>query len=93
VGGVESVTLLTNEVPPHTHSVNASQAAASSERLAAGDLLASQGASVYAPASGMGAMNAAIVSTVGGSQPHENRQPYLVMLWCIALSGIFPTRG
>jgi microcystin-dependent protein len=93
VGGVESVTLLSTNVPPHTHPLNASGAAPSSDRPAAGDMLASQGASVYAPASGLGAMNAAIVSTVGGSQPHENRQPFLVMCWCIALVGIFPTRG
>jgi microcystin-dependent protein len=93
VGGVESVTLLSTNVPPHVHSLNASQATASSEKPAAGDLLASQGASVYAPAASLGAMSAANVSSVGGSQPHENRQPYLVMCWCIALSGIFPTRG
>jgi microcystin-dependent protein len=93
VAGVESVTLLSVNVPPHIHALNASGAMASSARPAAGDLLASQGASVYAPAASLGAMNAASVSTVGGSQPHENRQPFLVMNWCIALQGIFPSRN
>ncbi len=93
VGGVESVTLLSTQVPAHTHTVNASNTPATSDKLAAGDLLASQGGNVYAPASSLGAMNAAVLSTVGGSQPHENRQPFLVMNWVIALSGIFPSRS
>ena len=93
VGGVESVTLLAINVPPHIHSFNASGAAASSARPAAGDMLASQGSSNYITASSLGSMSAATVSTVGGSQPHENRQPFLVMNWCIALQGIFPSRS
>jgi microcystin-dependent protein len=93
LSGVESVTLLSTQVPAHIHLLNASGATASGDRPVAGDMLASQGASVYAPAASLGAMNPAIVSTVGGSQPHENRQPYLVMNWCIALTGIFPSRN
>jgi microcystin-dependent protein len=93
VAGVESVTLLPIQVPPHVHSLNASGAGASGQRAAAGDLLAGQGASNFAPAASLGSMSAATVSTVGGSQPHENRQPYLVMNWCIALTGIFPSRN
>jgi microcystin-dependent protein len=93
VGGVESVTLQTSQVPPHAHTLSASGAAASAERPAAGCFLGSQGTNVYAPAGTLGAMSAATVSTVGGSQPHENRQPYLVMCWCIALTGIFPSRN
>jgi microcystin-dependent protein len=93
VGGVESVTLNSTQVPPHIHSLNASGAGASSARPVAGDLLAGQGASAFAPAASFGSMSAATVSTQGGSQPHENRQPYLVMCWCIALQGIFPSRN
>jgi microcystin-dependent protein len=93
VSGVESVTLLSTTVPPHIHPLNASGAVASGEKPAAGELLASQGGTIYAPSASLGAMSAASVSTVGGSQPHENRQPYLVMNWCIALSGIFPSRN
>jgi len=33
------------------------------------------------------------LGTAGGSQPHENRMPYLVMNYCIALVGIFPSRN
>jgi microcystin-dependent protein len=56
-------------------------------------MLAGQSASDYVAAASLGSMSAATVSTVGGSQPHENRQPYLVMNWCIALQGIFPSRN
>jgi microcystin-dependent protein len=93
VAGVESVTLLSSNVPPHTHAFNATSAVASGEKVVAGEMLASQGGNVYAPASSLGTMNPAAFSSVGGSQPHENRQPYLVMNWVIALSGIFPSRN
>jgi microcystin-dependent protein len=93
IAGVESVTLLAVNVPPHTHQLNASGAAASDAKPSAGALLASQGASDFVGPTGLAAMSAATVSTAGGSQPHENRQPYLVMTWCIALQGIFPSRN
>jgi microcystin-dependent protein len=38
-------------------------------------------------------MDPASITTVGGSQPHENRQPYLVLNFIIALQGIFPSRN
>ena len=50
-------------------------------------------ANPYAAPSGLVAMNAATVGTVGGSQPHQNMQPYLVLSFCIALQGIFPSRN
>jgi microcystin-dependent protein len=93
VAGVESVLLLASNVPPHSHALNASGAVASSDKPAGGALLAGQGANAFTAATGLGSMNAGTVSTVGGSLPHENRQPFLVMTWCIALSGIFPSRN
>jgi microcystin-dependent protein len=38
-------------------------------------------------------MVAGTVTNTGGSQPHENRQPYLVLNYCIALQGIFPSQS
>lgn len=93
VGGTESVTLLSTQVPPHSHVLNASGAAATGDKPGAGFLLASQGSNNYGPAASLGAMNSTTISTAGGNQPHENRQPYLVMTWCIALAGIFPSRN
>jgi len=92
VGGQETHTLITTEVPLHTHLVNATTSAPGSPSPA-GALLAKGAASVYTGATNLVAMNAASVSFIGGSQPHENRQPYLVMNWCIALSGIFPSQN
>ena len=40
-----------------------------------------------------GAMHASTISNAGGNQPHENRQPYLVLNFCIALQGIFPSQN
>lgn len=93
IGGAETVTLSISTVPPHTHAFNASGTAATLAKPVAGAMLGSSGANAYVAAGGLGSMNAATVSTVGGNQPHENRQPYLVMNWCIALSGIFPSRN
>jgi microcystin-dependent protein len=41
----------------------------------------------------MAAMYPQMVSTVGGSQPHENRQPFLTLSFCIALQGIYPSQN
>lgn len=38
-------------------------------------------------------LNAQALSIQGGSQPHENRQPYLTLLWCICTQGVFPPRN
>jgi len=38
-------------------------------------------------------MQPATVTNIGGSQPHENRQPYLVLNFIIALQGVFPSRN
>jgi len=91
VGGEEFHTLSAVEVPAHTHSLQAAPGANLTKP--AGALVAGGGASLFAGASGLGAMNAATIANSGGSQPHENRQPYLVMNWCIALSGIFPSQN
>ena len=48
---------------------------------------------MYAPAANFVNMNPGAIGSVGGSQPHENRQPYLVLNFCIALQGIFPSQN
>lgn len=47
----------------------------------------------YATASDGSVMNSAMVQNSGGGQPHENRQPYLGLSFCIAIEGIFPSRN
>jgi microcystin-dependent protein len=91
IAGAESETLLMSQVPAHTHPLYAGGAASGDKT--AGNLFGSGGTSAYAALAGSSAMNPATVAPSGGSQPHENRQPYLVLNWCIALSGIFPSRN
>lgn len=88
-GGVENVTLTQAQAPAHGHPVAASNAAATAARPG-GNLPAGNGA--YGAAADT-TMNPAMVGAAGGSQPHENRQPYLGMNFIIALEGIFPARN
>jgi microcystin-dependent protein len=89
--GNESVSLLSNQIS-HNHPV-ASNATANAF-AAAGNFPASveAGKILYGPTADT-PMAAAIISPSGGSLPHNNMQPYLVVIYCIALVGIFPVRN
>lgn len=97
-GGVENVTLTSGNLPPHSHLVNASTANGDN-RNAGGRVFATSASSATPPslyASGTGALvpqNPQSVVPAGGSQPHTNLQPYTAINFCIALSGIFPSRN
>ncbi len=91
-GGIENVTLTTGEMPAHSHPVGANAAAATSARPA-GNVPARLTVSGYGTPPDGTTMNASMIGTVGGSQPHPNVQPYLVVSFCIALQGIFPSRN
>jgi microcystin-dependent protein len=87
--GEESHTLNSGEMAAHNHNV-----AASSQNGDQADPKILAGASnAYSAPSNLTAIAPGTVSNVGGSQPHENRQPSLVLNWCIALQGIFPSRN
>ena len=93
-GGEDFHTLTVAEVPPHTHQLRGSGAAPSSFNPATAMFATSSGTpKLYAGPTNLVAMNAGTISTAGASQSHENRQPFLVMNWVIALSGIFPSRS
>ena len=84
-------TLTINELPPHTHPVMASQSDGDTQSPS-GAVLAREVGNVYRLASGgIEAKNPAIISSVGGGEPHENMQPYLTLNFCIALQGVYPT--
>ena len=90
-GGEETHMLKPNEVPPHTHAL---QASPSTNAVAPpnGHLLAST-ASVYAPPSA-NTVNLLPTSIVPiGGTPHENRQPFTVLNVVIAFNGVYPSRN
>jgi len=89
--GEESHTLVLSEMPAHTH-LPMGDSAAASVTTPGGNTWASQNANPYASSPNV-LMNPTTVSNVGGSQPHANIQPYLVLNSCIALMGIFPSRN
>jgi len=91
VYGVESVTLTTQQLPSHTHTVGVSTAAASTVNPSNG-YPALSARKVYGTTS-LTAMSANSIPTAGSSFAHENRQPYLVISFCIAIEGIFPSRN
>jgi microcystin-dependent protein len=93
--GSNAVTLTTQEMPAHTHAVQVYNQTDPNKKAAApsnGNALGSPSISAFAvPGSGNAPFSPAVVLPTGGNQPHENRQPYLAMNFCIALEGIFPS--
>jgi microcystin-dependent protein len=91
-GGAESVTLLDTEIPMHSHTFNTSVRAA--DTLDPGTLAPGTGNNMYASAAGATMKTAApqAMAAGGGSQPHNNMQPYLTLNFCIAMQGIYPPR-
>jgi microcystin-dependent protein len=91
VGGQSSHTVTQGEMPAHNHFVSGLSDNADTP-IAAGSLLASA-AGLYGPAQSLTTLLPATVTNVGGSQPHENRQPFLVLNFIVALQGIFPSQN
>jgi microcystin-dependent protein len=96
VDGEESITLLTTEMPAHSHTLNAftGRGRPAHGTPAAGDALTTGGAnSIYVSGSPNTNMAGAALGAAGGSQPHDNMMPSLVLNYCIALQGVFPARN
>jgi microcystin-dependent protein len=90
-GGEESHTLVQSEMPTHTHAMSAASGAGDVE-VPTNATLARTDSFTYANPVNLTPLDAGTVSSVGGSQPHNNVQPYSVLNFCIALTGIFPSR-
>ena len=88
--GEDAHTVTMSELPQHTHPVNASTAPGT-VNIPTGNFLANSNVSPYRTSANTN-LSPQIVSNTGGSQPHENRQPYLVLNFVIALQGIFPSQ-
>ena len=100
IAGEESHLLTTQEMPTHTHTFSATTAAAVKKPVNAGvfaDDIDSQAVDYFAafnaPNSSYVSLNQLSMPPAGGSQPHNNMQPYLVVNICICMFGIFPSRN
>lgn len=95
--GSSSVTINISQLPAHPHSTTANLCIGGGVVNAAlGDptsnYWANNGKAQYSTSAPDQTMHPSAVTNVGGSQPHTNMQPYLVLNFCIALQGIFPSQ-
>jgi microcystin-dependent protein len=90
-GGAEEITLTVQQIPNHTHPLLASAGPGNVSTPQNNVTAASASVQIYIEDSTDSNMNAAAVSPVGGSQPHNNFQPYLCVNFIISLFGIFPS--
>jgi len=96
VGGEETHTLTQMEMPTHTHVPGAVSVAGDKGSAVSSVPAVSAPYQVYSAGGGgmqSVSMNPAMVMNAGGSQPHENRMPYTVLNFVIALQGIFPSQN
>jgi len=103
--GDASVALTTSNFPPHSHGFNAATNTTATLTTAANSYLAKAPSSgkpavttnSFLPSASAGTQLAAdavqLAGTAPGTVPHNNMQPYLPVLLCIALSGIYPARS
>ena len=94
-GGEQAHTLTVNELPQHNHPVNAFAGAVDSNATSgAGGFWGktADASTLYFSGDANAAMNSATITNTGGSQSHNNMQPFLTLNICIALQGIFPSQ-
>ncbi|HSJ99380.1 MAG TPA: tail fiber protein [Myxococcota bacterium] len=93
-GGVETVTLLQSEMPAHAHALLGTTQGADAASPTGAALATKARTTLYrADGAPDTTLHGGSIASAGGSQPHANMPPYLVMRWCIALQGIFPTQS
>jgi len=92
-GGEQAHTVSIAELPTHTHVLTASATDGNAPVPfgPAGNVLARTVNQIYGPPTNLTALIAGTVTNTGGSQAHLNMQPFLVLNFCIALQGIFPS--
>jgi microcystin-dependent protein len=93
MGGAESVTLIESEIPNHTHTLRGNNTLAEAS-IPTGASIARQTFNMFQTnsAANLTQMAFQALAPAGGSLPHNNMQPFLVLNFCIALQGVFPAR-
>lgn len=94
-GGVEEVTLTEAQMPSHNHSIQSSTSPGTIFSPAATSVLSrSAGGAAYDSTDNLSnTLNDGTLPNTGGSQPHNNMQPFLAINFIIALQGLYPSRG
>jgi len=90
--GQEVHTVTTTEMPAHNHFVQGVNATGNT-LIPANNFFGTSPAKPYNALGNPTTVHPATISLVGGSQPHENRMPYLVLEFIVALQGIFPSQN
>jgi microcystin-dependent protein len=94
-GGVASVTLATAQMPTHDHTITVKGSDGRVDsKTPLNSCLAVQGSNFYTSAAPDQNMHTGVgaCANAGGSNAHENRQPYLAIRFCVSLTGIWPSR-
>lgn len=89
-GGSQFVTLLQSEMPVHSHGFTASEGVINESTPA--NFFFGAGETRYAAPAAVTQMAPQALAVAGGSLPHNNMMPYLVVNFCIAMQGVFPPR-
>jgi microcystin-dependent protein len=92
-GGEQTHTLTKTEMPQHLHFVVADTDPGTATPSGTSRLAASSSQALYAPPNNLTAMDPGVIGNAGGSQPHQNMQPYLCINFIVALQGIFPSQN
>jgi len=91
-GGVETVTLTEAQMPNHNHTMTAT--AEGGDRADPADKYLASESNIYAPDNNtLQSMAEQSLPHTGGSQPHNNMQPFIAINYIIALQGLYPSRG
>ncbi len=89
--GEETHSLQASEIPQHTHTAQASSTSGDAP-IPTGFVLASSG-NTYGPAANLQSTHPETVTNTGSGNGHQNMQPYLAVQFCIAITGLFPSRN
>jgi microcystin-dependent protein len=92
VGGVETVTLIANQIPSHSHAPQA-QSGGGNQSSPSNGIWANSGQGQYSTDTPTLALKATLVGQTGGSQPHDNMMPYTVINFIISLFGVYPSQS
>jgi microcystin-dependent protein len=90
-GGEQAHTLVVGEEPVHTHTAVGTVTGGDAP-IPTGNYLGGAD-NMYAPLANPTTLHPSTIGNAGASQPHENMQPYLVLSFCIALQGVFPSQN